>query len=167
MQAVPYPFRRPRRAMTLTTSALAHIRHATRAATRRLGRRGAALGWFGTIAAVVAWSLADPVREPVLRAAPNYRIILSVAPPALWATVWAAVAVVCLIQAWMADDRLAFTSLIALLWIWSVMTLLALTQPIPQAATTGILLGGVVWSTFGGFVLVIAGWPEVPRAGEG
>jgi hypothetical protein len=129
----------------------------TRAASCRLGRRGAALGWFATLDLAFALSLADPVQQAQLRSTPSYRVILYV-DPAVWATLWLAVGIACLVQAWMRDDRWAFAAQITLLWIWATLTIFAVGPQAPRA-----IIGALVWATFGGFVLVIAGWPEAPR----
>jgi hypothetical protein len=130
-------------------------------ATRRLGRRGAALGWFATLDLAFAQSLADPVQQAQLRAAPSYRVILYL-DLRIWAAAWLIVGVLCLIQAWMTDDRWAFASQMSLLWIWAAFTLAAIGPQAPRA-----IIGAVIWATFGGFVLILSGWPEQPRAGDG
>lgn len=130
---------------------------ATRAATRRLGRRGAALGWFAQLDLLFALSLADPVQQAQLRAAPSYRIILYV-DLRIWAAAWLVVGLLCLVQAWMVDDRWAFASQMTLLWTWAAFTVAAVGPQAPRA-----IIGAVIWATFGGFVLVLSGWPESPR----
>jgi hypothetical protein len=151
--------------LNLLRAARAARRLAGRAA-RRLGRRGAALGWFATLDLAFAQSLADPVQQAQLRAAPSYRVILYV-DPMVWAAAWLAVGLLCLVQAWMRDDRWAFAAQISLLWVWATLTILAIGPQAPRA-----IIGGLIWATFGGFVLVIAGWPEAPqpeapRSGDG
>jgi hypothetical protein len=122
---------------------------------RTLGRRGAALLFFGQLDLVVAWSLVDPLSSAPLKAAPTYRVLVAVAPLWAWALLWAAVGVVCLIQAWRRSDRLAFGLAIMLKVAWA----LAMFAAWPLGAPRG-WIGGEVWLTLAAFVAVLAGWPE-------
>jgi hypothetical protein len=99
----------------------------------------------------------DPAQQAQLRAVPSYRVILYV-DLRIWAAVWLAVGLACLVQAWMVDDRWGFSAQVTLLWVWAALTLAAVSSHAPRAVT-----GAVVWSTFGGFVLILSGWPEAPH----
>ena len=141
------------------TRTLRAVRRTAGAVARRLGRRGASLGWFGVLDLSFALSMFDPGQQAQLRQTPSYRIILLI-DLRIWAVLWLAVGLLCLLQAWMTDDRLAFTAQITLLWIWAMFTILAVGPQAPRA-----IIGAIIWTTFGGFVLILSGWPEAPRNG--
>lgn len=127
---------------------------------RRVGRRGAALLFFGQLDLVIAWSLVDPVSAPLLRHAPAYRIVNHL-PLEAWAAVWALVGAACLVGAvfqW--ADRWAFTAAIGIKLLWGLVMLAAW----PLGASRG-WLSGEVWLTFAGFVGLISAWPEPARRG--
>lgn len=91
-------------------------------AAERLGFRGAALASFATFDLVWAWSLVDPAGAKVLKVAPTYQVLLQVAPLWVWAVIMAAVGILCGVQAWMTDDRLAFAAAIGIKLVWAALT---------------------------------------------
>jgi hypothetical protein len=129
---------------------------------RQLGFRGAALGFFGQLDLVIAWSLVDPAAAPLLRVAPAYRMVVRLAPLPIWAGLWATVGVVCLVQALQRSDRLAFALAIAIKLLWAMLMLAAW----PLGASRG-WLSCEVWLTLSAFVAIIGAWPEPPTAGGG
>jgi hypothetical protein len=96
---------------------------------RTLGFRGAALGAFATFDLVWAWSLIDSAAAAPLKAAPTYRVIIGIGsyvskeyPLLLWAVMMATVGILCGVQAWMDDDRLAYAAAIGIKLIWATAT---------------------------------------------
>ena len=122
----------------------------------RLGRRGAALLWIGFLDLVIGWSLVDPVSRPLVRHAPIYHAAFQLAAPSVWAALWAAAGLVCLVQAPMRLDRVGFACAIAVKLTWA---LLITVSWLADGAVRG-WLSAVVWYTFAAFIGVIAGWPE-------
>ncbi|MGW4476814.1 hypothetical protein ACWENQ_44785 [Nonomuraea sp. NPDC004354] len=120
----------------------------------RIGRRGAALLWFALVDVVLAASMA--AAPPDTGA---YVFLARILPLWAWAIPWAAVGVLCAVQAFALDDRLAFVAASALKVGWSVLYLAGwLLGEIPHG-----YIGAAIWLVFAGFVQVIAGWPEPPR----
>ncbi|HEV8653282.1 MAG TPA: hypothetical protein VG276_28785 [Actinomycetes bacterium] len=125
---------------------------------RRVGRRGAALAWFGLLDLVIGWSLLSPSLAASPAALAQYRVLLQVRPLAFWGWVWIAVGLVCLAHVPARSDRLAFAAAIAIKAVWSSGIFAAWVAYSAYRAW----VSGTVWATFGLFVLLIAGWPE-PR----
>lgn len=91
---------------------------------------------------------------------PAYRYIANI-DLRVWAAAWLVVGLLCLVQAWMVDDRWAFAAQMTLLWVWAMFTMAAVGPQAPRA-----LVAGIIWATLGGFVLILSGWPESPRPKE-
>jgi len=115
----------------------------------RLGRRGAALTFFGILDLAIAASLVGPV-------APTTRAAAELMSPWAWAGLWASVAALCFVGAWVRWDHYAFTAAIAMKVIWSGEVLASWLLYDAQRGW----LGAVVWAAFAAFIAVIAGWPE-------
>jgi PAS domain S-box-containing protein len=74
----------------------------------------------------------------------------------VWGALWLRVGVVCLVQAVMRQDRIAFSAAIAIKVAWSLVSALGwLTGELPRG-----YLSLAIWITFGGLVAVIGSWPE-------
>lgn len=89
---------------------------------RTLGFRGAALLSFSAFDGVWSWSLIDPAAAQPLKVAPTYQVLLRVAPLWVWAIILGGVGLLCLVQAWMRDDRAAFAAAIGIKLIWAALT---------------------------------------------
>ena len=122
----------------------------------RVGRRGCALLFFALLDLIYAASLLSaPTSGP-------YRFLAAILPLAAWASLWAAVGLLCLLQAFMRADRAAFAAAALIKVIWGMVQL------------TGWLIadlyrgyvGAILWLALAAFVLVISGWPEPPRRGR-
>lgn len=124
----------------------------------RIGRRGCALCFFALLDFVYAASL---LSAP-LSAIASYRFLSSVLPLPVWAALWAGVGLLCLAQAFMLSDRLAFAAASLIKVVWGVMQLIGwLVAGIDRG-----YVSAAVWLALAAFVAVIAGWPEPPRRGR-
>ncbi|MFI7708292.1 PAS domain S-box protein [Nonomuraea sp. NPDC049480] len=123
-------------------------------ATRRIGRRGASLAFVGLLSLVVAASLAFAPADQ--RATPGYTMLASVAPLTVWAFAWCVIGGLCLVQTFMRSDRIAFAAATALLLLYGLVYLVStFTGDNPRG-----WVGGAVWLAFGGWIALIATWPE-------
>ena len=130
----------------------------------RLGRRGATLLVAAFVDIVYGCSFIAPESRHQSEALPTYRQLLDVAPLAVWGGIWLAVAVVCLVQAWMRRDAVAFGAAIAIKAVWATLMFVGW---IHYHAPRG-LLSAAFWGVMAGFVVVISGWREpasVPTGG--
>lgn len=123
----------------------------------RIGHRGAALLFFALVDLVYATSLAGAPAET--RAAPSYVFLEGILPLPVWAALWGAVGLACLVQAFMVHDRPAFVAASCLKVCWGSLYMAGwLIGEIPRG-----YVSAVIWLVFGGFVQVIASWPEPVR----
>lgn len=123
----------------------------------RIGHRGACLLFFALVDIVYATSLA--AAPPETRAAASYTFLAGILPLPVWAVLWAAVGLACLTQAFMTHDRPAFVAASCLNVSWGSLHLAGwLLEEIPRG-----YVSAVIWLVFGGFVQVIASWPEPAR----
>ncbi|QYC37796.1 Sensor protein FixL [Nonomuraea coxensis DSM 45129] len=121
---------------------------------RRIGRRGASLIFVGLLSLVIGASLV--FAGPDARALPAFTILATLVPLPAWAAVWFAVGVLCLVQACMRSDRVAFAAATALLLMYGLIFLSStFTGQNPRGWVTG-----AVWLAFGGWIALIATWPE-------
>jgi PAS domain S-box-containing protein len=121
---------------------------------RRIGRRGASLVFVGLLSLVIGASLV--FAEPEQRTMPAFTILAGLAPLSVWAAAWFAVGVLCLVQTFMRSDRIAFAAATALLLMYGLIFLSStITGQNPRGWVTG-----AVWLAFGGWIALIATWPE-------
>ncbi|MEV6159430.1 hypothetical protein AB0L53_54770 [Nonomuraea sp. NPDC052129] len=122
----------------------------------RVGRRGAALLFFALLDVIYAASLLSaPTSGP-------YRFLAAILPLAAWASLWAAVGILCAVQAFLPSDRAAFAAAMLIKVVWGMVQL------------AGWLIGDLdrgyvsaaVWLALAAFVHVISGWPEPARRGR-
>jgi PAS domain S-box-containing protein len=120
----------------------------------RIGRRGASLCFIGLLCLVIAASLG--FAPPEQRVTPGYAILAGIVPLAVWAVAWAVTGALCLVQMFMRSDRVAFAAATALLLLYGLVHLIS--------TFTGVnprgWVAGAVWLAFGGWVALIATWPE-------
>ncbi|MGR6913289.1 PAS domain S-box protein [[Actinomadura] parvosata] len=120
----------------------------------RIGRRGASLAFVGLLCLAIAASLAFPPAAP--RMAPNYAALAAVAPLGVWALAWCATGALCLVQMFLRSDRIAFAAATALLLLYGLVYLIStFTGDNPRG-----WVGAAVWLAFGGWIALIATWPE-------
>ncbi|MGN9837668.1 PAS domain S-box protein [Nonomuraea sp. H19] len=120
----------------------------------RIGRRGASLAFVGLLCLAIAVSLAFAPADQ--RATPSYAMLASVAPLTVWALAWGVIGTLCLVQTFMRSDRVAFAAATALLLLYGLVYLLStFTGDNPRG-----WVGGAVWLAFGGWLALIATWPE-------
>ncbi|HUR08440.1 MAG TPA: PAS domain S-box protein [Nonomuraea sp.] len=121
---------------------------------RRIGRRGASLAFVGLLSLAIGASLAYVPADQ--RVTPGYAMLASIAPLGVWALVWCATGALCLVQMFMRSDRVAFAVATALLMLYGLVYLFS--------TFTGVnprgWVGGAVWLAFGGWIALIATWPE-------
>lgn len=122
----------------------------------RVGRRGAALLFFALLDFIYAASLLSaPTGGP-------YRFLTAILPLAAWASLWAAVGLLCLGQAFMRADRAAFAAAMLIKVVWGLVQLAGwLIADLDRG-----YVGAAVWLALAAFVHVISGWPEPPRRGR-
>ncbi|GII84610.1 hypothetical protein Ssi03_26000 [Sphaerisporangium siamense] len=116
----------------------------------RVGRRGATLCVFAVL---------DLGYAGVLLTAPatgSYLFLAALLPLPFWAGIWAAIGVLCAVQAWMHADRIAFTAASLIKVVWGMVHL--------AGWALGVLPRGwvlaIFFLVFAALVAVIAGWPE-------
>lgn len=130
----------------------------TRRWWRRIGRRGAMLLFLACLDVIYATSLAHPPAESARNASLLY--VSTIAPLWCWAALWGGVGVVCLVQAFVRHDQIAFTAAMGLKVLWGLTFLLGW-------LFVGLDRGwvsAVVWLAFAAEVYVVSGWPEAaPR----
>lgn len=128
--------------------------HALRA---RLSQRGACLLLIAALDLINAQALATAPAET--RAGSSYTFLATLLPLPVWAALWAAVGLLCLLQAWTQHDRAAYTAASILKILWALLHL--------GAWAAGLLPRGyvsaAVWLLAAGFVSVVA---TVPRYGR-
>lgn len=121
---------------------------------RRIGRRGASLAFVGLVCQAVAASLAFPPGVP--HSTPHYAVLHSIAPLGVWALAWSVTGTLCLVQMFLRSDRVAFAMATALLLLYGLVYLLStFTGDNPRG-----WVGAAVWLAFGGWIALIATWPE-------
>ncbi|MCK2214428.1 PAS domain S-box protein [Actinomadura sp. ATCC 31491] len=121
---------------------------------RRIGRRGASLAFVGLLSLVIGASLV--IAGPEQLATPGFRVLASLAPLAVWAVAWFALGVLCLVQTFMRSDRIAFAAATALVLLYGLIFLSStFTGQNPRG-----WVAGAVWLAFGGWIALIATWPE-------
>lgn len=131
------------------------MRH-MRTLAQRIGRRGCALLFFALLDIVYAASLLSAPTSG------SYRFLASMLPLAAWASLWAAVGALCLVQAFMRTDRAAFAAASLIKVMWGVVQLLGWIL----ADLDRGYVSAIVWLALAGFVHVIAGWAEPARLGR-
>jgi len=98
--------------------------------------------------------------DPATRATPTYRFLDGMLPLDLWAFIWAMVGGLCLVQAWVRFDWLAYAAATALKIAWALLHL--------GAWAFGVLPRGYVaaaiWLLAAGVVMVMS---TVPKGGGG
>ncbi|GAA2208560.1 hypothetical protein GCM10009850_040180 [Nonomuraea monospora] len=124
----------------------------------RIGRRGASLGFVGLLCLAIAASLAFPPAEQ--RAATGYTVLAAIAPLDVWALAWCATGALCLVQMFLRSDRIAFAAATALLLLYGLVYLIStFNGDNPRG-----WVGAAVWLAFGGWIALIATWPEAEAA---
>jgi hypothetical protein len=130
-----------------------HHLHTTR---QRIGRRGCALLFFALLDVVYATSLLSaPTTGP-------YRFLADILPLPAWAGLWAAVGLLCGVQAFMRSDRAAFAAASLIKVVWGIIQLLGWAIADLERG----YVSAVIWLALAAFVHVIAGWPEPARRGR-
>ena len=116
-----------------------------------VGRRGGFLLFLAILDVIYGYAL---IRHPLAGPHPYYELL----PPRIWAGVWIAVGLACLIQAPMRHDKLAFVAAATLKAAWAALWVhLWIVQRFPDG-----WLSMVIWAVFAATVVMVAGWPEEP-----
>jgi hypothetical protein len=126
---------------------------------RRIGRRGSALLFFAFLDLVYAYSLAAPTAEA--RRTVTLAYIAYVAPLWAWSVLWGLVGAICLVQAFISHDRVAFSATMGLKVLFG---LTVLSGWLAGAIERGYV-GAAIWLALAGWVYIISTWPEPPPAG--
>lgn len=123
-----------------------------------VGRRGAVLAYLAVVDVLFAVSLCNPA--PVAERPSGVRFLGEVLPLQAWAVLWAAVALVLVVGAFVHRfDRWAFAAAMLIKTLWGGVYLLGW---IVGEVERG-WVNAVVWLGLAVLVMIIAGWPE-PRA---
>jgi predicted branched-subunit amino acid permease len=126
----------------------------TKRAAHRLSQRGAVLLILAAVDLVYALALA--AAPPQTLASETYRFYASLLPLPYWGGMWAAVGVLCAIQAWYPRDRIAYSCATGLKVFWALLHL--------GAWVTGVLPRGyvlaVIWLLAAGLVMVVSTVPK-------
>lgn len=123
----------------------------------RVGRRGVSLIFVGGLGLVLASSLLSV--PPAQSSSPGYLVLETMAPLAVWAGAWLASTLICWVQAFMVQDRVAFAVASLMWWLYGVAYILGIFTGVNPR---GWVLG-LTWLAFGGWVNLIATWPESPE----
>lgn len=84
----------------------------------------------------------------------------AVVPIGIWAALWAAVGAVCLVCAFVEDDRFGYIAAIGIKIVWGLGCFIGWVM-------ADVSLGAVaIWLGFAWLVWRISGWPEPPMIGE-
>lgn len=123
----------------------------------RIGRRGATLLFLGLLDIVYSASLFT--LPPETQASPSFVFLGQFMPFNAWGAVWGTVGLVCLAQAFMRSDRVAFAAATLLKCVFGLVHLLGyLMYDVPRG-----YVSAVIWLAFGGWVAIISTWPEAVR----
>lgn len=122
-----------------------------------MGRRGLFLlflAFLDTVSAIrYAWPSPDVLHTPA------YTFLSELAPLWFWAALWAGVGALCLVQAFMPRDAIAFGFAAAIKFLWTVIYLIAWAlDEVPQAYASAAF-----WAFAALVVHVISTWPEIPK----
>jgi hypothetical protein len=119
------------------------------AARTRIGRRGAALLFFTLLDLVYGYALWVAPRP----LSPLYAWMDRLMPLPMWAAVWVAVGLICLVFAFMVHDTAAFMAAVALKVAWGGPALVGwVTGDVPLG-----YMAAVIWLAFAAFVYLVAG----------
>jgi hypothetical protein len=123
---------------------------------QRVGRRGFALLFFAFLDFVYGFSLLNP---PKAGPGATLAFVDQVMPLSYWGVLWVGVGVVCLIGAFVRQDRWAFAAAMALKTLWGTVMFLGW-------ALFSVDRGWVsaaIWLVFAVWVYIISTWPEPGR----
>lgn len=123
---------------------------------QRLGRRGAALLFFGLLDVAYALNLFFPA--PQARRSSSVTFLADVMPLWAWGLLWSIPAVLCLSLAWTRRDQAAFASAIAIKCVWGLTTLFGGLSGAIERAYVSV----AIWLALAAFVAIISSWPEPP-----
>lgn len=119
---------------------------------RQVGRRGVFLLFIAVLALGLAFGLfAAPTTQQSIAIG---RLI----PLWVWGSLWAAVGVACLVQAFMLRDWVAYMAAVFLLIVWAGLYFVAWATSIVERGW----LAGVIYMAFAGLTAVVGTWPEDP-----
>lgn len=119
-----------------------------------IGHRGTALLFFALLDIVYAASMVAAPAETL--ASPAWVFLSQMVPIRVWAGIWFAVGALCMVQAFMRHDRLAFAAASALKVAWGLTHLIGwIVVDLPRG-----YVAATIWLALAGFVQVISTWPE-------
>lgn len=120
----------------------------------RVGRRGASLLFVGGLSLIIALSLLRV--PPELRSQPAYQVLANIMPLPWWGVLWALACVLCLVQAFMRSDRMAFALASWLMFAYGIAYGIgSVTGDNPRG-----WVGAGVWVAFGCWITLISTWQE-------
>lgn len=133
-----------------------------RRAINRVGRRGYFLMFCGLLGLIYGWYLVHPPKA--VSSSTTAQQLRDFVPVGIIGYFWILTGIICLVQMWMAKDRIAFTAVAFLMFGWGSIYLVGW---VTQHLAIG-WVSVVIWWTLAGFANVVSGWPEAPffRGGE-
>lgn len=123
---------------------------------RRVGRRGTALLFFALLDLVFGASLIVPSASA--SRSPSLLYVAHIAPLPVWGLLWSGVGLVCLVQAFMTRDRVAFAAAMGIKTLWGVTQLAGWLMVGLERGYAG----AAIWLSMAGWLYVISTWPEPP-----
>jgi hypothetical protein len=124
-----------------------------KAVAHRVGRRGASLLFFGTLDAVMAFSLFSP--PPSARRSTTAAFVEYSAPLWVWGLLWGLAGVACFVSAFLRNDRWGFTCAIGIKVLWGSLYVYGWILGVERA-----YLASAIWLCMAGYVAIISTWPE-------
>jgi hypothetical protein len=120
----------------------------------RVGHRGACLLFFAMVDLVYGAILLVDRPNPGTTLS---HIAANWPPMPVWGVAWIGVGLLCLIQAFMKDDRAGMVGAMAIKFSWGAAHFWAVADGVDRA-----LAGAVIWTMAIGLVAVVAHWQEPP-----
>jgi hypothetical protein len=125
----------------------------------QVGRRGAALLFFSVLDITYAFGLYYPPETNN----DFYAFLGDVLPMWVWALLWAAIGVCCLINAFRVRDRVGFAAAMFVKVLWGAVALMSFVI----ADVDRGWVSAAIWLTAAGWVAVISSWPEPYQTSPG
>lgn len=126
----------------------------------QVGRRGAFLLFLALLDLIYAYSLGWPTEQS--RHTPTSRFLVEVMPLWVWAVLWGAAGLTCLVFAFRRVDWPGFMAGMLIKVGWALLFLIGwLSRQVERGYLTA-----TIWGAFALLLLLVAGWPELPRDDE-
>lgn len=131
-----------------------------RVLTHRIGRRGAFLLFLALLDFIYSFSLLTP--SQAARSQPTLLYLMHVGGLKLWALLWFAAGLACLISAFRKKDSVGFAAAMFIKILWAILFLLGWLF----AGVERGYLSTTIWGAFALILALIASWPEPSEIGD-